>query len=743
MTDDVRLLIEGMHCQSCAITIEAALKEVSCVTLVTINFASGEAVIAGDADITELIQAVEHIGYKASLMADDQALVNKMNADKKQMQSLCLRSVVALIIAIPLFINNYIAWLPNPTLSILQWPWLTVSVVCLFALYYCAGHLYRGAWQSIKQRRATMDTLVSMAVGVAWLYSTIVVWVPFYVPFIARKEYFDTAMLLVALINFGAFLEMCARNKSTAAIKHLMSMQPQAAWVVKDGVEILEPIASISKGMIVRVKPGDLIPVDGLIVEGSSYIDESMITGESFPISKKPGDLVVAGTLNQSGSFLFEVKNVGHETTLSQIIALVKKAQNTKPKIAKIVDQVAAVFTPAVIVIAIVTAISWFFLAPSTEKVAFMLQTSIAVLVIACPCALGLATPMSIMVAIGRAAEAGVLVRNGAILQVAKKITTVIFDKTGTITKGKPECSGVFVADDISHDKLVAFAASVEQYSEHPIASSIIVYAKNHKIELLPCEEFIAIAGYGVSAACNNSNILVGNAAFMKKNAIDIKDIKNAHGDKVAQGAALVYVAVDHTIKGMITVIDQVKDDVKPTILRLKKLGIKVIMMTGDHLHVAQEIAQQLAIDTVIAEVLPQDKFNRIRKLHNNNEIVAMVGDGVNDAAALAAAHVGIAIGGGADVAIASADITLMSSSIQGVLSVIELSKRVMNNIRQNLFIAFFYNICAIPIATGLFYPVTHRLLSPVVAGAAMAISSVVVVLNANRLRLIRLSPHS
>ncbi|MCH9643479.1 MAG: heavy metal translocating P-type ATPase [Gammaproteobacteria bacterium] len=736
-----KLSISGMHCQSCVAGIEKGLNAVAGVTSASVNFATGEAKVEGNADTQALIQAVSIAGYTA-ILADDKNSEAAQDAEtlaqQKHVRQLLWQTVIAAVVGAPLFIDAFFPWLPSARLASVQWPWVVIGVICFAVLYFCGGYIYRAAWQSIKQHYANMDTLVSMGTGIAWLYSFIVVLFPSHIPQSTRYVYFDTSTLLIAFINFGAFLEIRARGHTSQAIKRLIGLQPKTALVLREGVEKEILISEVQHNDMIRVKPGENIPVDGEITEGDSQVDESMLTGEPLPVSKKAGDTVSAGTLNKTGSFVFKATRIGKDTALSRIINMVKQAQNTKPKISRIVDKVASVFAPLVLVVAVLTALGWYNFGPEPH-IAFMLETTIAVLVIACPCALGLATPISIMVGVGKAAEYGVLVRKGEALQTVRQLTAIILDKTGTITLGHPECVDIYCVNDNSADTVLQLAASIENHSEHPLATAVVDMAKKQAVALKPITEFQAISGYGVSAKIDKKNILLGNEALMRKQSLSVDTLQDKFNELASKSYLPMYVAYDNEIVGIISVADPIRADSKHAIHNLKKMGLKVIMLTGDNQKTADAVARQVDVDQVIAHVLPENKSDEIKRLQASGEIVAMVGDGINDAPALAAANVGFAIGTGTDVAIEAADMTLMSGSLMGVVNAIAISQATLRNVKQNLFAAFIYNGIGIPIAAGVLYPAIHLLLNPLIAGAAMALSSVSVVTNANRLRFFRL----
>jgi Cu+-exporting ATPase len=579
-----------------------------------------------------------------------------------------------------------------------------------------------------------MDTLIALGTGTAWVFSMLVVVFPGIVPSLARHAYFEAAAIIIALINLGQALEMRARGKTSEAIKRLIGLQPKTARVIRDGKEIDIPISEVGLDETIRVRPGEKIPVDGVIIEGHSSVDESMLTGEPMPVEKKTGDEVVGATFNKSGSFLFQAKHIGADTALARIIEMVRRAQSSKPAIGRLADKISAVFVPSVLIIAVLTFLAWFNIGPE-PRFSFSLVATMTVLIIACPCALGLATPISIMVGVGKAAEYGILIRNGEALQQAGKLTTIVLDKTGTVTKGQPTVTALVPAAGWDEQKLLAVAASIETGSEHPLAEAIVSAAKAKGITLSAVSGFEAITGHGVSATMEGKKVLFGNARLMAKHNIDLGDLPKRAEQLAAQAQTPMFLAVADTIAGIVSVADPIKPDSKAAIARLHAIGLKVVMITGDNRATAEAVAREVGLDEVMAEVLPGDKAAKVSGLQTRGEIVGMVGDGINDAPALAQADVGYAIGTGTDVAIESADVTLMRGSLHGVADAIAISRATVRNIKQNLFGAFIYNVLGIPIAAGALYPFTGLLLNPIIAGAAMALSSVTVVSNANRLR--------
>jgi Cu+-exporting ATPase len=615
--------------------------------------------------------------------------------------------------------------------------WLLLGFISLGVMYYSGRHFFIGAWKSFRVHNANMDTLISLGTGSACIYSFFIILFPESVPSLARYAYFETAVIIIGLINLGAALEMKARGKTSEAIKRLIGLQPKTARVVRDGKEIDVPIGDVGLEETLRVRPGERVAVDGVIIEGRSSIDESMLTGEPMPVEKNIGDEVSTGTINASGTFLFVSKRVGADTVLAQIIGMVRQAQSTKPAIGRLVDKVSSVFVPVVLIFTVLTTLAWLNFGGELA-VSYAMVTAITILIIACPCALGLATPISIMVGVGKAAEKGILIRNGDALQQAGKLTAIILDKTGTVTEGKPAVTEILVADGIEETFLLSMGASIEAGSEHPLAAAIVGYATEKDVAVLKAENFVAITGQGVSGVIDAQSILFGNARLMNNNNVDISSLESKAHDLSAQGRTSMYLAADGKLQGIIAVSDPIKKDSIEAIKRLHDLGMKVVMLTGDSQRTAEAVAKQVGVDEVIAEVMPQDKAAKVVSLQDLGEQVAMVGDGINDAPALAQANVGFAIGSGTDVAIESADITLMRGSLHGVADAVAISRATIRNIKQNLFGAFIYNTLGIPVAAGILFPAFGILLNPMIAGGAMALSSVTVVTNANRLRFFK-----
>jgi len=731
-----RLSIGSMSCAGCVAAVEKALNAVEGVESASVNFAEHTAEVHGEVDVATLCKAVVDAGYEASELRGPENIEDKQAAELAQYRQLLIKSFMAALIGVPLFVSGLFGKMPGLVEQRLFW--FVIGVLSLFVLVYSGGSFFIGAWKSMRARSANMDTLVALGTGSAWLFSMIITIVPSIVPVSAQHVYFEAAVIIISLINFGSALEMRARGKTSQAIQRLIGLQAKTARVIRDGKEVDVPIEEVGLNETLRVRPGEKLPVDGIIIEGHSSIDESMLTGEPLAAQKQSGDQVVGGTLNKTGSFLMQATDIGSNTMLAKIIDMVRSAQNSKPAIGKLVDKIAAVFVPVVLVIAVFTCLTWYLVGPE-PKVSYMLLTTMTVLIIACPCALGLATPISIMVGVGKAAEYGILIRNGDALQQAGKLTTVVLDKTGTVTTGSPEVTDVLTVESWQEDDLLALVASVEQASEHPLAEAIVESAKKKQLHIFKANDFQAIAGQGVKAIVAEKNILFGNQRLMQANNIDEQPFIASANKLAEQARTPMFVAVDGRLVGIIAVSDPIKNDSATGIAQLHKLGLKVVMLTGDNEATAKAVAEQVGVDEVIAEVLPRDKAEQVKRLQETGETVAMVGDGINDAPALAQADVGFAMGSGTDVAIESADVTLIRGSLYSVSDSIVISRAAVKNIWQNLFGAFIYNSLGIPLAAGVLFPFTGLLLNPVIAGAAMAMSSVTVVTNANRLRLLKL----
>jgi len=727
--------IKDLHCASCVTFIEEALQSTPGVLKASVNVAAQRAdveYVAGMATLATLRRAIESTGYKTiELAAEVPPEDAEQAARQAEYRDLRNRFVFASVLASIVLVLTFNKYIPGLQAIPQQINWIILFVLTTPVLFWAGSRFFVGAWSAFRHRSADMNTLIALGTGAAYLYSTAAVFLPALLPPALRDVYFDTTSIIIALILLGQLLEARAKGETNEAIRKLMGLQAKTARVIRNEEEVDIPIEEVLVGDIVIVRPGEKVPVDGVIVKGRSTLDESMLTGESLPVSKEPGDEVIGATLNKTGSFRFRTTKVGKDTTLSQIIQLVQQAQGTKAPIQRLADVISGYFVPTVILIAIWSFAIWFVFGPEPA----LLHALVAVLIIACPCALGLATPTSIMVGTGKGAENGILIRSAEALETAHKLDAIVLDKTGTITKGKPELTDVIVNGKLDEAELLRLAASVEKASEHPLAQAIVDGAKARQIELVDADDFEAIPGYGVTAMVEGHAMALGNLKMMQQVGADLDKLEEQAQALADDGKTPMYVAVDGQSAGVVAVADTVKEDSRKAIAHLKQLGLEVVMITGDNQRTADAIARQVGVDRVLAEVLPEDKARNVRMLQQEGKTVAMVGDGINDAPALAQADVGLAVGTGTDVAIEASDITLIKGSLTGVAIAIELSKATMRNIKQNLFGSFIYNTLGVPIAAGLLYPFFGILLSPIIASAAMALSSVTVVTNALRLK--------
>jgi len=725
------LLIEGMTCASCVSRVEKALQQVAGVSQARVNLGERSALVLGEADPQQLIAAVDAAGYGAQVVDDEQERREKQQQSARSaMRRFSWQAAVALAFGVPLMIwgmlgDNMMLTASNHSL------WLTLGAMTLLVMVITGGHFYRSAWRSARNGSATMDTLVALGTAAAWIYSFGVVLWPDFFPSQARHLYFEASVMILGLINLGHALEQRARQRSSKALERLLDLTPAQARLADEQGDSLIPLSAVQPGMMLRLVTGDRVPVDGEITAGEAWFDEAMLTGEAVPQSKGPGEAVFAGTLVQDGSVQFEARATGSHTTLSRIIRLVRQAQSSKPDVGRLADRISAVFVPVVVAIALISGGIWYLFGPQPQ-IAYMLVIATTVLIIACPCALGLATPMSIIAGVGRAAELGVLVRDADALQRASQIDTLVFDKTGTLTAGTPQVSEVRVWGDASRESVLQTAAALEYSSGHPLAKAIVAAADLTRAPSLA--QFRTIRGKGVSGILDGRALLLGNAALLQENGVDYQPAMADIERLTQQGATPVLLAEQGQLIGLIALRDALRPESATALKRLHQSGYRLIMLTGDHQNTAQAIAAEVGIDEVIAGVLPEGKAAAIAQLQQQGRRVAMVGDGINDAPALAQAEVGIAMGGGSDVAVETAGITLMRADLNSVADALAISSATLRNIRQNLFGAFIYNSIGIPVAAGVLYPLTGTLLSPIVAGAAMALSSITVVANANRL---------
>ena len=733
--------IRGMHCASCVRVIERSLKRTPGVEDAVVNLATEKATVTYDSDICreeQIAKAVSDVGYKVvtenETVSDDQEKIEKAKELKK------LRNKVG----VSLFLGGLILWGSFPGL-INTAPWFLknfwVQLLLATPVQFWAGwDFYRATIPALKHRTANMDTLVSLGTTVAFLYSTFVTVFPSVVMGLGLEAmpYFDVATIVIGLILLGRYFEARAKGQTSEAIKKLIGLQAKTARVVREGKEIDIPIEQVVIGDVIRVRPGEKIPVDGILLEGESAVDESMITGESIPVEKQKGDTVVGATMNKTGTFTYKASKIGQDTMLAQIIKLVSEAQGSKAPIQRIADVISSYFVPIVIMLSFVTFAIWYVFGPSPELL-FALLNTVAVLIIACPCAMGLATPTAIMVGTGLGAERGILIKDAESLEIAHKVNTIIFDKTGTLTNGKPEVTDIIPVGKVNKDEVLKLSSSIEKGSEHSLAEAIVKKAIAEKVDMLSVSKFKAITGHGVEGVINNKNVYFGNRKLMQRERISM-DLFTERIEKLEEeGKTVMLLGVNQKLVGIIAVADTIKESAKEGVGALKKKGIEVVMITGDNSRTANAIAAKLGIKRVLAEVLPDQKEEEVKKIQAEGKVVAMVGDGINDAPALAAADVGIAMGTGTDVAIEAADITLINKDLRSVASAIELSKKTMRTIRMNLFWAFGYNILLIPVAMGVLYPIWGILLSPIFASVAMATSSISVVSNSLLLKKAKL----
>ena len=739
---DIQLAITGATCASCVRSIETALGGVPGVREASMNLADHSARVSGQAAPRDLIRAVESAGYGANVVDDPHRADQQREArEQAHYRQLLRHTGYGLGVGAPLMLWGLLGGsmtVQPGTAS--QAAWLAVGLITLAVLAVPGRPFFVGAWKALRHHNANMDTLIALGTGTAWLYSMVVVLAPGLVPEAARHVYFEASAMIIGLISLGLALEVRARGKTSAAVKRLLDLRAKTARVLRDGGEQDIPVEQVVAGDRVRVRPGEKIAVDGEVEEGSSRLDESMLTGEPMPVAKGPGDSVAAGTLNEGGTLIYRATRVGADTALAQIIELVKKAQGTKPPIGRLADQVSAVFVPTIMLIAVAAALVWFNVGPQ-PPFSHMMVAATTVLIIACPCALGLATPMSVMVGVGKAAEYGILIRQGEALQTAADLDTVVLDKTGTITEGRPALTRVLAVDGETEEDILTLAASLEAGSEHPLARAILDAAEERGLSPRSVSDFQALNGKGVSARLDGATLRLGNRRWLEQEGVTLA-LQDQAAALSKDAATPLFLARDDRVIGVLGVADRIKDDAADAIRRLRERGLRVIMITGDIQASADAIARQAGVDEVLAEVLPEDKAREVKRLQRDGAKVAMVGDGINDAPALAQADVGFAIGTGTDVAIESAAVTLMSGSLHGVADAMAISRATLGNIKQNLFGAFVYNSLGVPVAAGLLYPFTGWLLSPVIAGAAMSLSSVTVVSNANRLRFFKPGKH-
>ena len=717
---NVSLQVSGMHCASCSTIITRALLKTEGVKNANVNYSTGKATVdyeESKVNENKLIEVIKSKGYGAKVSVGDLDLKLEREKEIKRLKKLFIISLIfsipALIIGM-FFMEEGIIYTGFESHLMHYFLWLLATPV----QFYVGASFYKGTWAALKNKTANMDSLIAIGTSAAYFYS---VYVVLFNP--SLGQYFEVSAILITLVILGKLLEANAKGKTSEAIEKLMKIAPKIATVIRNKKELKISVDEVLVGDIIIVKPGEKIPVDGIVTEGNSSVDESMITGESIPVEKRIKSLVIGGTINKHGSLYFKATKVGKDTTLANIIKLIEDAQGRKAPIQRFADIISAYFVPIVIGISIITFLSWYLLFDA--EVSFALITAVAVLVIACPCALGLATPTAIMVGTGKGERNGILIKGGDILETAHKVKYIIFDKTGTITKGKPEVTDIIPLTKIAEKELLQIAASIEKPSEHPLAEAIVNKAINEKIKIIKVNNFKASPGHGITASINSKKYLFGNDKLIKLN---LKNIKSKINSLEEQGKTVMILA-DKKVLGLIAVADTVKETSKEAVLRLQKLGLQVYMITGDNKRTAEAIGKQVNIKNIFAEVLPQDKANYVKQLQQKGK-VAMIGDGINDAPALAQADIGIAMGSGTDVAMETGDIVLMRNDLLDIPKTIKISKMTMSKVKQNMFWALVYNVLGIPIAAGVLFSYTGWLLSPIIAGGAMALSSVSVVTN-------------
>jgi Cu+-exporting ATPase len=748
-TETARLGIEGMHCASCVARVERELAGVPGVLEASVSLSSEEARVSylpAAVKVAQLERAVARAGYEAHAKGEEPVQDDLARQDRdraREFATLMRKFWFSAAVAVPVLVLSYpwlvpglkdVSWLARGSNG-LNWVWRGVAVATLPVLVWAASQFYESAWRALRHRSANMHTLITTGISASYAYSLVAVADPGIFP--AKKyaaTYFDVVAVVTALVVLGMALELKAKGRSSEAIRKLVGLQAKTARVIRDGTELDVPVEEVVVGDVLAVRPGEKVPVDGVITSGESSIDESMVTGESLPVDKAVGDEVIGATINRTGAFRFEAKKVGKDTALASIVRMVGDAQATKLPIQRLVDQVAGVFVPAVIMIALAAFAVWYDLGP-TPALSYAVIVAVTVLIIACPCALGLATPTSLTVGMGKGAEQGILFRGGDALQAARRLQVIVLDKTGTITHGKPALTDVIAAPGFDEREALALAAAIERSSEHPLAQAIVAGASKRGLKVAEPERFSAIPGHGVEAALGGRAVLLGNRKLMADRKIAVEVLEPAARRLASDGKTPMYLAVDGRLAGLIAVADTIKPDSVDAIARLRQLGLQVAMITGDNQATAQAIARQVGVDRVLAEVLPAEKAHEVHKLQLEGKHTGMVGDGINDAPALTQADVGFAIGTGTDVAIEASDVTLVGGSLQSVVTAVEISRATIANIKQNLLGAFIYNSAGLPIAAGVFYPLAGILLSPLIASVAMAFSSVTVVSNANRLR--------
>jgi len=748
----VDLPLTGMTCAACARRIERRLSKTEGVAECGVNFATSRATVRYDparTGVGQLVEAVRSIGYGATAPEDAAGRDRAEEAGRAERRDLSRRLAVSAALTAPLLVVA----MSHGRVAAFNVAWINWLQLALAApvVFYGGAPFFRGAWAALRQLSADMNTLVATGTGAAFLYSLTATLAPGLVATTAGAAsakghggsappvYFEAAAVIIALILLGRLLEARARGRTSEAVRRLVGLQPRTARVLRAGGAYEDvAVEDLMPGDEILVRPGEKIATDGVVVEGSSAVDESMLTGESAPVEKRPGDEVVGATVNGAGGFRFRATRVGRDTVLRQIVRMVEEAQGSRAPVARLADRISGVFTPVVISVALLTFVVWLFAAPPETRLATALVNAVSVLIIACPCALGLATPTAVMVGTGRAAESGILIKGGEALETAQRVRVVVLDKTGTITEGRPSVTDVVPAEGLTTEELLSLAASAERGSEHPLGGAVVRRAEETGLALSAAEKFRAVAGQGVEARVGGRRVLVGNARLLAANGVAVEGLEGRAGELAGEAKTPVYVALDDQAAGLLAIADAVKPDSAEAVESLKRMGLEVLMLTGDDRRTAEAVARAVGVERVLAGVPPEGKADEVRRLQAEGKAVAMVGDGINDAPALARADLGIAIGTGTDVAIEASDITLMGGSLRGVVAAVHYSRLTMRVIRQNLFWAFAYNVLGIPVAAGALYPFTGWLLSPMLASAAMALSSVSVVTNSLRLRRLK-----
>ncbi len=738
--EKVVLPIQGMTCASCVSKVEKSVRSLKGVLQVNVNLATERASIEylpGVVAINDFKTAIQDAGYQILEVKEEDIVEKEKLAREAELSTLKWKFIIGAILLTPILLLMYGAGILEKWIGLSKEANFFIQFLLATPVQFWAGmQFYVGFWKATRHKTSDMNTLIAVGTSAAYLYSLIVTFIPhrIMVKGLMLDVYFDTSAAIIVLILLGRFLEARAKGKTSEAIKKLIGLQPKTARIIRNGNEMDIPVSEVAPGDLVMVRPGEKIPVDGVVKEGYSSVDESMVTGESLPVEKKSGDLIIGATINKTGTFKFEATRVGKDTVLSQIVRLVQEAQGSKPPIARMVDVIASYFVPIVISIAVITFIIWLLFGPH-PAFTYAFLNFIAVLIIACPCALGLATPTSIMVGTGKGAENGILIRGAEALETAHRLDTIVLDKTGTLTRGEPSVTDIIESEGFTKQEILILAASAEKGSEHPLGEAIVKKAEEKGFILSDSKDFRALAGHGIEATVDSKRILLGNLRLMEEKKVRLDGLAERAEQLSGQGKTPMFLAVDGQGAGIIAVADTLKENSKAAVETLHRMGLEVVMLTGDNQRTAKAVANQIGIGRVLAEVLPEKKAEEVKRLQGEGKKVGMVGDGINDAPALAQADVGIAIGTGTDVAMESSDITLIGGDLRGVVTAIALSKATIRNIKQNLFWAFAYNTILIPVAAGALFPFFGILLNPIFAAGAMAFSSVTVVSNALRLR--------